>query len=495
MALMGIDIGSTGCKCAVYDYGGTELARGYREYNRPAGSTEFDGLKIWSLLGEIVPETVRLAGEPVDAVAVASMGEAFAPVDVDGSPLHSFMQSTFKVDPAYLDDLRSRIGERIQSVTGLMPLARYSLVKMAYLRKEKPHIFAAAWKFMKLEDFIVFRLCGRAVSDYSVAARTAAFNLVENRYDAEILAAVGLTPDKMCEVLPTGTAVGGVTRETATLLGLAPGTPVVLGGHDVVPEHLCAGLLRPGMASAGLGTFESLAVLNLEGADNRDHLTTRNFSREYYPLSGYELVYGINPNAGGLLIWFRNEFGAPEMAEAERSGDNPFRLLDNLVGDAPSGLLVVPHFVGSGVPEFAAGSRGTISGLRMSSTRGQIYQGFLEGIAFEMAYMAEQYEACGVRIAEIAATSGGARSRAWLRIRADILGLPIVPMHTSDTTLAGCAMLAGVAAGVYADLREAAKILIRRGEAVQPDAANHGRYREEYEKYRALRSVTMDFWK
>lgn len=492
MALMGIDIGSTGCKCVVGALDGGTLAKRYRDYGRPAGATEFDGPAIWELVCGMVRECVREAGEPVEAVCVTSIGEAVAPVGRDGAPLHPFMQSTSDKGARRLPELREKIGDRVRAVTGLNPLQRYSLSKIAYLREERPALFRSAWKFMQLGDFIVYRLSGGATTDCSLATRTAMFNLDEKRFDPEILRALGVDPEKMCEVRSLGSVAGEVRDDVACSLGLPPGVAVVLGGHDTIPEQLSAGLLSTGVASVGCGTFEGVGVLVPETKGPVRAFLDNNFSREPYPAPGLEFVNGVNPNAGGLVQWFRDEFGQPECRAA--AGGNPFRLLDELVPDEPSGLLTVPHFCGSGAPEFAAHSRGVTAGFRPTTTRGHVYRSILEGVAYEMAFIVEKYRECGVDIREVLATSGGAKSPVWLRIRADILGIPVVPALTADTTVAGCVMLAGVALGRYPGLAEAAAVFVRRGEPVVPDPAAHAVYRELFRKYRALRNAMLDFW-
>lgn len=494
MALMGIDIGSTGCKCAVFSADSRQLAKEYREYDRPAGCTEFDGMAIWAHVCEMVPAAVRAAGEPVDAVCVTSIGEAIAPIDKSGVPLHAFMQSIDRRGERYMPALREKVGGRIAEVTGLMPLARLSLSKLAYLRAEHPDAFANAWKFMLLGDFIGFRLSGKAVGDYSAATRTLAFDLDRKCYDSEILSAVGLDPSRMCDTLPTGTAVGEVRAAVARQLSLPPSALVVLGGHDTIPENLSSGLFFTGTANMGCGTYEGVGVLSPVRKGRDETLLGRNFGREPYPVPGVELLTGLNPNAGNLLKWFRDEFGEPERRLAAETGDNAFRLLDGTVPEEPSGLLVIPHLVGSGVPEFDPRAKGTIAGLTLSTTRGQVYRALLESVAYELRHIIELYGDCGIAIREITASSGGAKSPVWNQIRADILGISIVPMRNTDTTLSGCAMLAGAACGIYKGLEEAGKLYVVRGEAVIPDPQRHRYYREMYAGYRTLRSTMMRFW-
>ncbi len=494
MALMGIDIGSSGCKCAAFAVDGTLLALEKCEYQRPTNATEFDGEDIWQRVAGLVPLVVHKAGQPIEAVSVASIGEAFAPIGKDGAPLYPFLQSTSPKGADYQPEVDSAVGDRIRQITGVNPLARYSLTKMVYLYKRHPDIVHSAWKYMMLEDFIIFRLCGEAVSEYSVASRSAAFDVSAKRYDNEILAIAGIDPSIMCTVQPTGSVAGTVRPEVAGELGLSSSTLVVLGGHDTIPENLSSGLLTTGMVSLGCGTFEGVGVLVQDRRNPDPDLLRNNFSREPYPLPGMELINGINPNGGNCIRWFRDQFGEMEKTTAAHTGESSYALLDRLASSKPTDLLVVPHLLGSGTPEFSQRARGTIAGLQLSTTRGDVYRAFLEGVAYEMANIVDAFQRCGMEITRAVASSGGANSLLWTQIRADVLGIPFTTLGMSNTTLSGCAMLAGMGAGVYKDAFEAAGVFVKQTGTIQPDPDRHEFYQSQLARYKRLRSVLLEEW-
>lgn len=495
MALMGLDIGTTGCKCAVFTEEGERLSYQYQEYRRDIGSSEIDGAAIWGYFQQMIPAAVQESGtEEITAVAVTSCGEAIAPIGKDGVPLHPFFQSIDTRGNRYVEQFSLETKDRIRHVTGLQPLPRYSLSKLAYLRSERQDIFHRAWKYMCLEDYILYCLTGRAVTDYTVSTRTAAFNLYTKSFDPQILDAVGIGPDQMCECVPAGTAVGCIRPSLAASLKLSAGTLVVTGGHDSIPEALCSGLLSPQAAVLGCGTAEGLTVLIPADTSHGKDLLRYNFNREPYPVAEYHLSFGVNANSGNLIKWFRDVLGSDTLEQSRRTGENPYQILDRTVPAGPTGLLAVPHFVGSSSPDFVKEARGTITGLRLSTTKGDIYKSLIEGDGYELAYIIEKFSDCGISMGEIRASGGGAKSNMQLQIKADILGTPLIPMQTKDTTVAGCAMMAGTASGVYDSYRQAAEFYAKMGPAVEPIPAHHRRYQELYGSYRLLRTAMLDFW-
>ena len=494
MALMGLDIGSTGCKCAIFSNDGELLTHKYHEYARSAGSTEFDGAAIWEYLCEMIPEAISGCGDTVSAVCVTSLGEAVAPIGSDGNPLMPFMQSVDQRGEKYITRLDRDLKDHIRDVTGLNPLSRFSLSKMIYVCKEEPRVFEKIWKYMLMGDFIQFKLCGRAVSDYSLSYRTAAFSLNTYGFDDRILAAAGIDSSKMCSVVPPCTVIGTVLPETASRLGFPPGTPVVTGGHDTVPENFCTGLIGEGVAGNGCGTAEGLAVVRKTGTFDPKTLTRYNFSCEPYLKKDHQLIYGINASSGNLMKWYRDQFFTAEHRKALEDGGSIYRLLDEKAPAKPTGLLVIPHFTGSSTPEYSTLTHGTITGLTLSTTPLDIYRALMEGTAYELRYIAEKLKECGIPINEVRASGGGSRSDIWLQIKADVLGAAFSSLEFSDTSVTGCAMMAGVATGVYPDLETAVGIFVKPGKKFSPAAENHEYYLRMFERYKKIRSSMLDIW-
>ena len=347
---------------------------------------------------------------------------------------------------------------------------------------------------MMLEDFLLYQLCGEAVSDYTVSTRSGLLNLFTKRFDPKLLSLAGIRPDQMCRLVPPGSVVGTLAGPVARRLGFGGEVAVVACGHDCIPESLCSGMLSPGVTGLGSGTSEGVNVLLEEDTAYGSQLLDSNFCREPYLLPGLHLSFGVNANSGNLVKWFRDVFGRDAVAEAAETGRSAYQLLDEALPREPTGLLAVPHFVGSSSPDFNPYARGTITGLGLSTTREMVYKALLEGAAYELAYIVEQFRDCGVKINELRASGGGANSPAWMQIKANILNLPLVPVETRDTTVTGCAMIAGVASGALRDYREAVDRFVRLSAPILPDPAQTAFYQEQFAAYREVRAAMLTFW-
>lgn len=486
MALMAVDVGTTGIKTAVYDENGCQLALKYWEYDRPQGSTEYDGERIWTKLREMIPAAVDEGGQAVTAVGVCSQGEAVAPIGRDGKALYPFLQNTDLRGKPCLDALSEEQKELIRRRGLLAPHPRYALAKMLYIRQREREIFSRLWKYMLFEDFIVYKLTGQAVSDLSIATRTNVFDQSKKAYDAEILSWAGITPEQLPRLLPTGSAAGTVRSMLAGELHLSPETQVVLCGHDCIPENLCSGVLSPSVSSLGCGTAEGVGVLTAEKDLDGEAVLAANLGCERYPVEDFRLLFGFNANSGSVAKWYRDRFGTPLGKD--------YRTLDAAMPEGPSGLLAIPHFSGSSTPDFNSAAAGAIAGLRYSHGPEDIYKALLEGTAYELRFILERMRRAGLAVEEFRVSGGGARSPQWLQIKADILGVPIVPLLRQDATLGGCAMLAGTAAGIYPSLEAAAERYVFTGRPILPNPEDRSEYDRLYGRYKALRALLTDSW-
>lgn len=491
MAYLCIDIGTTGCKCASFSTSGTLLKKEYYEYERPQGSTEYDGEKIWQVMKQMIREISHETIDSISSACVTSQGEAFAAIDAQGNPLMPFLQNTDLRGEPYIPQIPETIKQRIQELDGLQPLARFPLSKMIYVKEQMPQVYDSLWKYMLFQDFIIYKLTGYSYTDYSISTRTLAFDISKKRFDEIILSVAGIDSSKMPIPVPTGYCCGYVSPDLAYELGLSRQTRVLTGGHDAIPEALGSGLVLPGLASLGCGTAEGVCCLVKQTGVDLKKLVKDNISREPFPISGYYSLNGFSSNSGSVVKWYRDNFKALFTKESE----NIYFLMDKVIPVNPTHLLVVPHFVGSSTPDFKTSAKGTITGLTLSTTPSDIYRALLEGTAYEIKFILDKMEiACGNQVSELLTSGGGARSPQWLQIKADILGKNIIPLETSDTTLTGCAMICAVEDGVYRDFESAAQVFVHKKASIHPIPENVVYYHQMYEKYLLLREQSMSLW-
>ncbi len=498
MAVIGMDIGSTGCKCIVFGHDGTPYAYSYREYPRSLSSDVIPASCIWDNAAEVLREAAAsyrtLQGSAdgrIRAICISTFGEAFVPVDAAGNALDDIMLYTDRRGLEECADLCASLGEEtIMRITGVKPHPMYSLPKIEWLRRHKPDIFARTWKFLLMEDYIIYKLTGETVIDYSLASRTMAFDIRKLSWDDGLLAAAGISRDRMSVPVPSGTAVAAVSRTAAEAIGLDAGILVVTGGHDQVCAAVGSGIFSPGAAADGIGTVECIIPLFPKPVDDLS-FTGSNYCCVPYPVGGTYVTYAFNFTGGSLLKWFRDNLARDVKAEAARLGANVYAMLENQIPAEPSPLFVVPHFAGSGTPELDPSDTAVISGLTFRHGPGDLFRACLEGVTYEMKYNMDLLETHGIRIRELYAVGGGSKSMAWLGIKAAITGCPIHQLEVEEAGITGTAIMACVAAGIYPSVPEACSAFIRERNTIWPDAGLHERYEELYAEYKRIRAFSV----
>jgi xylulokinase len=502
MSLLGIDIGTTGCKAAAFSDSGHCLASAYREYPTASpqpGWAELDSPAVFELVKSAIAEAAAEAagsGDPVAALGISSMGEATTPVSADRRILGPSILMSDSRGGQYVDALRQRISqEDFYAINPNILAASYSMPKLCWLRDHQPDIYRRADWFLHWADVVAFLLGGRAATNYSHANRTLLFDLAAADWSDRLIALAGLDRGKLAPCTAPGTAVGTVRPGLAEELGLRPSAvAIVLGGHDQCCNALGTGIVRSGGAVCGIGTYQCITPV-YDRLPDAAFMLAHGLNIEHHVLPGLYVSFLYN-QGGSLVRWFRDTFAAADRRLADLAGpalDRPSggraNLYDLLAGEMPDGptsLLTLPHFDVTGPPLFTAESAGVILGLRTSTTRGEILKSIMESVAMYFVESFEALRAIGIDTSEFVATGGGARSDAWLQIQADIFGVPFVRPRVTEASTLGAALLAGLATGVFASPDEAVGRFVQRERVFRPDPARHAAYRQKQAKYRQL---------
>jgi xylulokinase len=485
MSLLGIDIGTTQCKAAAFSVEGRCLATASREYPtlHPApGWAELDSHDVWSKTRQVITEVARqTAGNPITALCVSSMGEAVVPVRRRREILGSSILSSDARGEEYANALREEFGqEAFYRINPNLIGPQYSLPKLLWLRKNDPALFGRAELFLLWSDFANFMLGCEPTCNSSHANRTLLFDLQANDWSDALLAWGGIERTRLGRVVPAGTIVGTVSDAMAAELGLPSGVRVVAGGHDQCPNALGCGCISAGKAVCGIGTYECLTPVFKLPRDPLAMLRER-LNIEHHVLPELYVAFLFN-QSGSLVKWFRDTFAANETA----AGGDIYARLNAELPTEPTRLLVLPHFDPPPWPEHRTDTAGAILGLKLSTTRGEILKAIMEGATFHFVEGIAALRRMGIDTTEFVASGGGARSDAWLQIKADIFGVNFVRLRSSEGGVTGAAMLAGLATKAYATAEEAVRCHVHRERVFEPDARRHGRYRELGARYREL---------
>lgn len=487
MSLLGLDVGTTGCKAILFDLEGQVLGQAYREYAliqpRP-GWIELNPEVVWKAVQESISEAVRETADPVSALSTSVLGEAVTPIGPDGEPLANSIVGFDQrgvVESQWWEEVLGR--ERLFAITG-QPLQQiYSINKLLWWRNNEPDIFRQAHNFLCYGDFILHKLGLAPTIDYSMAARTMAFDVHDKRWSEEILEKAQLDEESLPHVEPSGTPVGEISGEVAEELGLPRGVVAVVGGHDQPCGALGAGIVRKGRAMYAIGTVECI-TLALEHF--LPQLGSMGFPCYPHVFPDIFVTMGYNFTGGSLLRWYRDTFAQQEMAEAERKGADVYDLILADLPEEPTDVYVVPHFSGTGTPWLDPLARGAILGLTFNIGKRELVKAILEGVTYEMAVNLKYMAKAGVEVEELRAIGGGAKSKTWLQLKADILDRPIKSLNVSEAAGLGAALLAGFGTGAYRSLEEATETMVRAKEVYEPCREKAHEYRKRLAVYERI---------
>ena len=495
MSLMGIDVGTTGCKVVAFDHDGAVLAQASREYpllSPQPGWYELDPEQVWSFVCDCLRQVnAQIRHDPATALALSSQGEAMIPVTRDGMALANSPVSSDRRNMTQTAAMQAALGKQhIYAITGQPMGSIYTLPKLLWWRDHMPQLLEDCWKILCYVDFVAFKLGAQAAIDYSMAARTLALDVHALDWSEELLAAGGVTREQLATPVPSGTIIGEVSRRLADDLGFVGAVKVVTGGHDQPAGALGAGVLAPGRAMLSIGTTEAMVAVT---DAPRPQMLEYNVSCYPHAAPGHFIALSGNQTGGRLLRWYRDELAAAEREIAASSGRDVYDVIVEQCADAPGSLLLLPYFVGSGTLYEDPLATGAIVGLSFDSKRADIVRAILEGLAYEQALGVRRLNEIGVDIRELTAVGGGAKSERWMQIKADIIGLPVSVLHTSEAASLGVAMLAGWATGVYASLHEAAAQLIRARKTFLPRQEYAAHYQRQLslfaDLYEALKPI------
>lgn len=491
MISLGVDIGGTGAKCVAFDDHGAQLALSYIEYPNPPGKANLEPQVLSDSVVRVIRDCVQAlpARNAVAAITVSSFGESFVPIDEHGAPLTDIIMYFANSESGEFDELVRRVGEEtFMRVARILPDASYSLAKMLYTLRtaERP-----VWKFLPIAAYVCYRLSGAVMTDVSLACRTLLYDVEKREWSRELLEASGVALDQLPDVCPTGTAVGFLRPEIAQALSLPENVRVVIGSHDQIVNALACGVCAHGDGVDVSGTCECIEPL-FAGIPGDFGFTKENFACVPYVDDVGYVTYAYNISGGAVVRWYRDQLAKHLSAQAKAERVSVYDLLNRACPKEPTDVIVLPFLQGmGGTPDVRPNARGMFYGVTMETGLPEFYRAILEGLTFEMAYNLEKLEGFGVAPNRLYACGGGARSKVWLQIKADIWNREILPVKTEETGALGSAILGFAAVTGEKDRLALAKKFVQLGEPMRPDAARVEVYREKFQLYKQLRDFQV----
>ena len=493
--LLGIDIGTTSVKAGLFDIEGRCLSFGQRDYTlqTPAvDHVELDANTYWNETCMVVREILHsegVVGQEILGICVSSQGETVIPVDIQGNPIYKAIVWLDNRAHSEAQQLNEQLGIQVYNHTGIPEInPTWTACKLAWLRNNEPDIFKSAHKFLLVQDFIIHHLTGQFITEGAIACTTLLFDIVEHQWWPQALDCIGLEPKRLPTISKPGSVAGFLTQQAAEALGLATGIPVILGGMDQAVGAIGAGNIFPEMVSETTG-----GALVIQVTVSNPNIDPSGRVPVYIHSVPDQYLFAPVCDTGGLALqWFCNTFGAIERQQASREGVDVYDLLTRLAEEAPpgsDGLLMLPHLSGAFSPEYNPLARGVYYGFTLFHKKSHFTRAVLEAVAYMLRRNLELIAKTGIRAEELRATGGGASSRLWRQIKADVCQLPVVTLRFGDTAPLGDAMLAAVAVGLFSSLSEAVDAMVSTGERLEPIPENVALYEEAYQRYCQINDV------
>ncbi|WP_077487811.1 xylulokinase [Sinomonas mesophila] len=491
--LLGVDVGTTAIKAAVFNAAGAELGSHSEEYSLltpRAGRVELDAetyTSTFALAVRRVLEEVPGAVGDLAALGLSAQGETMLCLDADNRPIGRAIVWMDNRATAESEEIERHFGRpAIHSTTGQVAMdAIWPAAKILWLKRHEPEVFERTAKFVLLKDYLVYRLTGRLVSEDSLLCSTILWDINTRQYWPEMLEYLGISADQLPEIAGQGEIVGTVTDDGAAHLALPAGLPVSVGALDQACGALGVGNAVPGIFSESTGSaLTSVTIVEELALDASGRVPC-------FPaaIPGQYMLH--NFSTGGMVMrWYRDEFCPTETQIEQLCGINAYYLIDQEVQQVEAGcdgLIVLPHLQGSGPPDLDPYARGAIFGLTLAHKKQHLSRGIMEGVAMVLRRMIDSTTRLGVHVEEIISLSGGSKSDAWCQIKADATQTPVHTLRGAESAACrGAALIAGAAVGLLDSAVPVARSGIELDRSFKPRPENAEVYDQLFSRYMTL---------
>jgi xylulokinase len=480
--LLSHDLGTSGNKAVLFALDGKmvgSMVAVYPVYYPAEGYVEQSPGDWWKAVcvsTKSLLENSGISGNDVAAVSFSGQMMGCLIVDDSGEPLRNSIIWADTRAANEEEEMIRRIGmEQGYRITGHRLSASYSAAKLLWLKNHENDAYKKAFKMLNAKDYIIYRLTGNFITDYSDASGTNLFNITEKKWDDLILSALEIPVSLLPDLHSSTDCVGKVTREAALATGLAEGTPVIAGGGDGSCACVGAGVVGEESAYNVLGSSSWVSRASKSPVFDKE---MRTFNWVHLDPALYTPC-GTMQAAGYSYTWYRNTFCGEERAEAKNTGKNVYALIDEAVSKTEpgaGGLLYLPYILGERSPRWNSEARGVFAGFSVNSTKGAFSRAVLEGVGFNLKIILDTIEQQSADIEKIMMIGGGAKGRTWLQILSDIWRKTlVVPRYTEEATGLGASVCAGIGCGAFDDFKVVAEFNPPERE-ITPNRENEARY-------------------
>jgi|LSQX01.2.fsa_nt_gb xylulokinase len=463
MYLLGVDVGTTSIKAAVFNKIGEQISSSTVDYTLiiKGDYIEFDADQYWVLFQQCMKEAV--GNLDVSALSIDTQCETMILTDDKGNPLDNAI--------VWLDNRATNEATEIEKVFGNKSVyettgqpevtATWPACKLLWIKRNKPDIWKKTKKIFLLEDYLLFKLTGKFVTEKTLQSSTLYFDIRNATWWKDMLDYIGVSEDMLPELHDSGKCIGYFNN-----------IAVVTGAIDQIAGAIGAGIIKKGIISEMTGTTMVLFI-------HTDEIPPYNPDSKipcHYNVGGTYCLVLWTITAGMALKWFRNNF----------CEEFNFKELDELAKNIPvgsDGLVMLPHLSGSMMPKYNPDAKGVFYGITLEHTRGHFVRSILEAVS---CMLKNNLDYLGMDISEIRSMGGGANSELWCQMKSDMTNTKLVTLKHKETACLGSAILAGVGIGVFSSVKEGVKKTLKTDKVYSPSGLD---YEKTYKRYCELDEI------
>lgn len=493
--LLGIDIGTSSCKVAVFNTDGKIIAQKSGEYKvfyPQKGWAEQNPLDWWEAIAACTREIAKEVNVS-DIKGIGIDGQSWSAIAIDKD------KNVLTNTPIWLDTRASDICKRIRSefgenaffeISGNPFQPTYTLPKILWYKEKLPTVYENTYKILQSNSYIAMMLTDVISQDYSQGYGLQCYDIKNRKWDYSVLEKLGLRTDILPVFYECHGVVGTVSEKASEITGLAVGTPVVAGGLDAACGTLGAGVINHGDTQEQGGQAGGMSIcedspISHETLILSDHV-----------VAGKWLLQGGTVGGGGTINWFERTFCDKERMENDGKANFVQMSSDaETINPCSDGLMFLPYMAGERSPIWDADAKGVYFGVDFSKTKAHFIRSTMEGVAYSLQHNLQLADSTGAKVTKLYAVGGAANSNVWTQIKADVTGKEIVVPYSDAATTLGAAILAGVGTGVYKSFKEAVEKTVTITRTHTPCMENHAKYEKEFKKYVNLYESTKHLMK
>ncbi len=500
--VIGIDAGTTSVKGMLMDSSGKAIVSAGQEYvldTGEGGICELDPEIYWKVTCQIIKKIISDSGinaGSINGISFSSQGETIIPVDNDGVPLRKAIVWLDNRSQDEADEIKERFGRQyIMDVTGqpeVLPL--WPATRILWMKKHEPDLFARVGKYLLVEDYLIYRMTGKYCTEHSLVSSSLYFDIAQKKWWGEMLDFLGITDARLPELYESGKPVGALTATASLATGLGTEAICVAGSYDHPAGAIGSGNISSGDVTLTIGASMAMCVaINEPVSDLSIQLPC-----QCHSIEGLYFLLPYGQTAGMVLKWFRDEFCKHEIEEAGKNKKDAFDLMieqAEKIAPGSEGLLMLPHLMGTGSPEFNPNATGVFAGIKLGMGKGHFIRAIIESVSLMIFHNLETMRLKGIKMNVIHVLGGASKSSFWNQVLADVTGLPVVALENSENAVTGACLLAGVGTGIFEDLESACRTSVETGSQFNPNGKDHELYKTIYKKYVKLYGSLEGFWK